>query len=326
IREAGADLDGSETFRLAVGQSLNVTVTISPLISGRHVLELILNLPGALEPTGNRAADTVQVCYPFAALQINEFLAQPLDQQSEFIELTGDFLIDLSGWGFSDNSDQMRRLPGIELQPGDYLVLAPDSLLFPLLPAGGLFAIPINGWPALNNGGDAIFVYDPTGKIIDSLIYDESWPLQLGRSLEKLNPGDVSATSNNWSAAVNPAGMTPGAVNSLYLPVRPEKSHVQYMPNPFSPDGDGHEDLLRVSFQLQFELAIIKLELFDLRGRRIACPAWNRPVAQSGYLEWDGKRSDGERTRIGIYLARFSARDQTSGKTWEDVQTVVVAR
>ncbi|MFH1851045.1 MAG: lamin tail domain-containing protein, partial [Candidatus Neomarinimicrobiota bacterium] len=46
IREAGADLDGSETFRLAVGQSLNVTVTISPLISGRHVLELILNLPG----------------------------------------------------------------------------------------------------------------------------------------------------------------------------------------------------------------------------------------------------------------------------------------
>jgi len=114
----------------------------------------------------------------------------------------------------------------------------------------------------------------------------------------------------NWSTAVNPEGHTPGEPNSIYIESPVIKGRVTYSPNPFSPDGDGHEDQIYIHYQLPYELAVLKLEIFDALGRNIANPYWNVPVAQERILIWDGKRKTGQRARVGIYVAKLTAADQ----------------
>jgi hypothetical protein len=45
-----------------------------------------------------------------------------------------------------------------------------------------------------------------------------------------------------------------------------------------------------------------------------------------GLLYWHGERSNGDPARIGIYIIKFEARDLSTGKSWEDIQTVVLAK
>ncbi|MCK5329982.1 MAG: hypothetical protein KAK01_01135, partial [Candidatus Marinimicrobia bacterium] len=92
------------------------------------------------------------------------------------------------------------------------------------------------------------------------------------------------------------------------------------------PDGDGQEDQLYIHYQLPYELAVLKLEIFDVLGRNIANPCWNVPVAQEGILIWNGNRKTGQRARVGIYVVKLTAADQRTGQVWEDVQTMVVAK
>ena len=61
-------------------------------------------------------------------------------------------------------------------------------------------------------------------------------------------------------------------------------------------------------------------------GRSIDTPYWNLHVAQEGILSWIGNRKNGEPARIGIYIIKFTAKDPAIGKTWEDIQTVVLAK
>jgi hypothetical protein len=63
-----------------------------------------------------------------------------------------------------------------------------------------------------------------------------------------------------------------------------------------------------------------------MTGRNIATPYWNVHFPQEGLLKWDGKRDDGNNARIGIYIVRLLAKDPTSGKVWEKVKTVVLAK
>ncbi len=53
---------------------------------------------------------------------------------------------------------------------------------------------------------------------------------------------------------------------------------------------------------------------------------WNVYFPQEGLLKWDGKRDDGSNARIGIYIVKVSAKDPASGKVWEKVKTVVLAK
>jgi hypothetical protein len=326
VEEADEEIADGEVPELPAGDMMVVSITVPPLAPGRHVLTVALQVPGDLNPDNNLAVDTVQVSYPFAAVVLNEFLAVPDTHQTEFIELISFSTLDLSGWGIGDATGVIRRLPPLIAPANTPVVIAADSSL--LLDNGNRFpgTVPLDGFPSLNNQQDALFLYDPTGTVIDSLRYDDSWPLRFGRSTEKFQPEYPSADPIRWAVAVNPAGMTPGAVNSVYFTALPERGSIDYSPNPFSPDGDGIDDVLIIQYNLPFEQAVAKLEIFDMVGRKIAAPIWNVHLPQAGVLTWDGKRSNGETARIGIYIVRFRAKDPLTGKTWENVQTVVLAK
>ena len=54
------------------------------------------------------------------------------------------------------------------------------------------------------------------------------------------------------------------------------------------------------------------MQIFDMAGRNIATPYWNVYFPQEGLLKWDGKRDNGNETRIGIYIVKISAKDPSS--------------
>ena len=83
---------------------------------------------------------------------------------------------------------------------------------------------------------------------------------------------------------------------------------------------------MTIRYQLPYEQAAVTLIIFDVTGRKIATPYWNQVSSQEGLLYWDGKRANGDPARIGIYIFKFEARDIGTGQSWEDIQTVVLAK
>jgi hypothetical protein len=49
-------------------------------------------------------------------------------------------------------------------------------------------------------------------------------------------------------------------------------------------------------------------------------------TAQENILTWDGRRTNGDLSRMGIYILKLTAKDQSGSKTWENVQTIVLAK
>ena len=121
-------------------------------------------------------------------------------------------------------------------------------------------------------------------------------------------------------------GSTPGMENSLAFDSLPIDGSVTLSPNPFSPNNDGLDDLLNLSYSLPFENSTLHVEVFDMAGRTIAQPFYNLNVGQNGVLFWDGLRTSGEIARMGIYLIKIIAKDHASGKEWMDIQTIVLAK
>lgn len=158
---------------------------------------------------------------------VNEIHYAPADNALEFIELlnTGPSPLDLCGYSFSDNRDQIVRIcEGQHLiQPDSFAVLARNSealiLAFPSLsfPAAPVFMPPT--WPPLNNSGDAVRVYNEFGDLIEEVSYTPAWGGQ-GAALERIDPAGPAHLPSNWATSTAPEKATPGTQNSRYAPDR----------------------------------------------------------------------------------------------------------
>ena len=161
---------------------------------------------------------------------------------------------------------------------------------------------------------------------MDSLRYNDTWPVAKSRSTEKYQLSAVSDHSENWGISVAGIGRTPGAENSLYFSSLPEKGQLNFTPNPFSPDGNGVDDFLTLEYALPFERAVVRWEVVDMSDRVIARPAYHIHAVQNGRLMWDGKQDNDASARIGIYVMKVSYKDESSSRLWESVQTVILAK
>ncbi|OGH58732.1 MAG: hypothetical protein A2725_03485 [Candidatus Magasanikbacteria bacterium RIFCSPHIGHO2_01_FULL_33_34] len=94
--------------------------------------------------------------YEVHEVVINEFLSDAFDEQVEFVELynNSQYVIDLTGWWIEEGSGKKSILGG-SVMAQDFFVLEH--------PKG-----------SLNNTGDIIKLFDPTGGLIDQVVYG-SW-------------------------------------------------------------------------------------------------------------------------------------------------------
>ena len=318
---------GTSVFpSIAVGDTLNYALEFGPLVSGYHGVELLLNIAGDENISNDVARDSILVSYDFGSVMLNEFLAIPDSTQTEFVELAAIDAVRMDHWAISDNSASLKKFSFSETSENQLMVLAADSTITAYLPDAAQWQIPNGGFPGLNNTSDGIYLFDMTGKVIDSLVYTPDWGIVENRSLEKYRSEFESGDSSRWAVAVNETGQTPGEKNSVYYEELSKSGQLILEPNPFSPDGDDFDDVLYIKYKLPFEYGLISIQVFDVMGRTIAVPYWNMYTAQENILTWNGKRDNGEPARMGPYIIKVKAKDTASGKTWEDIQTVVLAK
>ena len=299
---------------------------ISVLPSGGHTVFCILDVVYDANPENDIAAVEIAVRYPFGAVLINEFFHLPDSAESEFVELVSLEQVNLDHWMIMDESGSKGYLPDYDIDPYNYIIITRDTSMVETVPQESVILFPLPGLPGLNNLEETIYILDHTASIVDSLQYNDTWPMTQSRSTEKYRLSAVSNHSGNWGISVAGAGRTPGAENSLYFSSLPEKGQLNFTPNPFSPDGNGIDDFLTLEYALPFERAVVRWEVLDMSGRVIARPVYHIHAGQNGRLTWDGKQDNGASARIGIYVMKVSFKDESSSRLWESVQTVILAK
>ncbi|HEX8041620.1 MAG TPA: lamin tail domain-containing protein, partial [Chryseosolibacter sp.] len=155
---------------------------------------------------------------------VTEILADPSPQvgipAAEFVELYNRSAnpVQLDGWSLSDGVSTGVFSPFI-LLPGKYAIASSPASVSGFVPYGE--SVSVSNFPTLNNGADHLKLADPTGTFIDSVNYSSSWYRDVdkaegGWSLERIDPEDACADDLNWVASSDPAGGTPGKVNSVF--------------------------------------------------------------------------------------------------------------
>lgn len=85
-------------------------------------------------------------------------------------------------------------------------------------------------------------------------------------------------------------------------------SDLQVSPNPFTPNGDGRNDVTTVSFSLlRLTTATpVSLRIFDLAGRLVRHLDTELAGSSASRLQWDGRDDEGGLTPPGLYVFRLS--------------------
>jgi hypothetical protein len=152
--------------------------------------------------------------------------------------------VDISGWEFrdSDNTHQFKIPLNTVLAGSERYVLSADTALFSSrFPLVSNFAGPLGF--GLSSGGEAIRLFDETGRLYQSVVYDQDlpWPTSAnggGFTLELVDENGNLCDGNNWQAGC-PEG-SPG--KALILPcvtsgvpdISTHSSDFMVYPNPSS--------------------------------------------------------------------------------------------
>ena len=269
-------------------------------------------------------------------LLINEIMYSPEPQRSEWVELvnTAPFAQSLSGWSFGDGTgiaDTARRfhLADTLVEANGFVVLAADSTVFyENVPP----AVPIQVWGhapiTLNNNGDSLVLYDANGAPADRVDYRPSWGNgTTGFSLERVSTSSSSNDPLNWASSLDSTGATPGRVNSrTFLSSGAAADIITLEPNPFSPDGDGRDDILFIRYRLSQADSRLDLKIYDVRGREVRQLANNVAATFSGEILWDGKDAAGRDLPTGLYIVYLEALGKGGTRVQSAKRAVALAR
>lgn len=341
---------------------LSATLDSSGLLRGTEWLLTAGNLTDSSGiPAPIHSIPVAQQAEP-GDLVINEILYQPIadprdgiPDQSEYVEIYNrrGFAISLSNLILHDEPDETGRIWTIVPENSEFQWIAangyaviypePDDVLLSESRTGIYFDLPeqMNPYAVRMNrstlslpvGGRGLFLADSDLNVIDSVHYAPEWhnPNRVsvrGVSLERIDPDLPSDDPSNWSSSAANLGGTPGNKNSLYQQpgaVADEK-RITLSPNPFSPDDDGFEDRLFITYHFDDPDYLLRVRIFDRYGRLVRNLADNHPAGLNGSLIWDGLMDDGTRNRVGIYIIHLEAFNAVTSSRIVYRDTAVLAR
>jgi hypothetical protein len=322
--------------------SLVATLVWQAPSAGVHNLIARIVYAQDLRPGNNSVIFPLKVGYGERSLLINEIMYSPLPRQAEYVEIVnpGRADVDLFQWKLNDRPTTSGSVNTFTLSsahrvmhPGEYFVMGSDSTIFTLFPYlkttdSRLFRIVNSADLSFNSDGDDLVLRDPTGACVDSVPYRPSWHRAgvadyTGRALERISPSLNSNDPRSWSTCANGLGGTPGLANSIYASSLPTRSLLSVSPNPFSPDGDGHEDFTLVHYEVPLEVSTLRIRIYDVRGRLIRTLVTNEPTGATGTAVWDGLDDGKQKARIGMYVVLLEAINDLGGII-ETAKAVVV--
>jgi hypothetical protein len=309
--------------------------------SGERMLISVIDYDPDIRLSDNTIFFEIKNRFQKNTIVINEIMYQPKTGDTEYIELfnPGNDSIDICDWRITDFRDTIFSAKYVisnssfVIGSEEYLLVAFDLSIynrFSYLRDSNYKIIIKDGCLSLNNDGDNIILTDLTGEIIDSVHYFPSWHNPdiedvEGRSLERISPNLSSNDRRNWNTCANSLGGSPAIQNSLYTTIVPDNSSISFTPNPFSPDGDGYEDITIIHYELPSSTATIRLRIYDSSGRLVRTLAENEPSGSRGDVIWDGYNDNRNKARIGIYIVLLESLDSFGGTLKSTKSVVVVA-
>jgi len=265
----------------------------------------------------------LDVTVPIDTIFLNEVMAAPKNGETEWIEVynQGDSPVNLFDWNIVDSTGKSKGLVCEHsfVSGNGYAVISGGHLIYDVSEISPL--VIVDGFPALNNDGDVIKLFDFTGVLIDSMLYEDA---PSGYSFELIST-EMSGTVSGWDKCVDPSGETPGTLNSIHYSnvsvenVKKNKTiELSVSPNPFP-------DVITISYSLPFPLARIRLYVYDRRGRLVAKIRDTEESGSEWIGSWDG-RNNGARLSAGPYILNLEALNKHTGKVYIERKTIVIAR
>lgn len=290
-----------------------------------------IEIPSIIDCNGNSTSIMGTFVLPQIAekgdLIINEILHNTLVGGSDFIEVynNSDKYLDLFKWELANhNNDTVANNRVIEqnyiIAPNDYVVITRDSTFqlenYPSSVSNKFIQLP--SLPSYNNDSSTVYlIYD--NLIMDKVSYKSDWHFRLlnslrGVSLERHDPDGPSNAPSNWHSASETIGFaTPGGLNSQRINFNTEGT-LSLSSNTFSPDNDGFQDVLLISYQLSKSELVGKMVIFDDVGRPIKTLMNNHLLGNQGEVQWDGTTDNGVKASIGPKIIVFEAHDIETGE------------
>jgi hypothetical protein len=292
--------------------------------------------PKGATPGFHNANDSLR-SFQGGVLMVNELLYDPGDSASAFIEFYNASQSPISVTGFSA-AIGMKHLfyladTSTVLPPGVYYVLAEKHF------SPGIFSW-LNTYEyaqytgtdlGLSGAGASICVHDGKGNLIDSVYYLPTWQSGSGNSakqhsLEKISPTVSSNDSRHWVTCSAAEWSTPGKQNSVKSVPQLSGAALQFSPNPFSPDGDGFEDVTTISLTAPYSPAAVSITLFDDKGRKVRTLINNEQLAMPAAIVFDGKNDEKNFLRMGMYIVLVELSNPVDGRRESRKGVLVVAR
>jgi len=260
---------------------------------------------------------------------INEILPNPATGGSDFLELINptNNIYDLGNL-FLANVDSNDVPDQVNPITDQFIMLPNDLIVLTENPVDILarYSVPVPGniiemdLPTFGDkDGTAILMLSdfPAQLDLDRLDYSEDWHNPLldikdGVSLERISVLDETKNASNWRSASQTSNFaTPTGENSQSIEV-PENSEspFSFEQKRLSPDDDGFEDFLGITYQESEGDFLINIKIFDIQGRLVKELANNFSAGRQAFFRWDGDVEDGSKGRMGIYilwLERFSS-------------------
>jgi len=252
---------------------------------------------------------------------INEVLFNPKTGGDDFVELynRSNKILSLKRWAVNNTDKLVNKKTIIDSEylvyPNQYVGLTENinniSSNYPLTKIENF--IEVSDLPSFNNDIDTVILIDVNNTTIDRFDYTEDMHFQLlnnddGVSLERINPDGPSSDPNNFHSAAEAVGFaTPGYENSQYFKSRAPSGKVNIDPETFSPDNDGLNDVLNITYQFDAPGYVANVTIYDRNGRQIKQVANNELLGNKGSFIWDGISDENQKARIGIYVLLFEA-------------------
>lgn len=253
---------------------------------------------------------------------INEVLFNPFAGGVDFVELYNNtnVAIDLQGLKLSTRNDSLGLRSVCEISQSNLLFPPKSILAFTANPDGvsSFYAIPyperlvqMGKFPPLNNDQGRVVLLDNTLAVIDEFYYNEemhsAWLADVeGVSLERLSADGETNDARNWHSASSLAGFaTPGCENSQKEEQNGGEEKplsVELLSEVVSPNGDGNNDELIISFNTDEAGYLANVFVFDALGREVYRLMNNDLFGASDKVVFDLRKNNGEILPMGVYV------------------------
>lgn len=250
---------------------------------------------------------------------INEILFNPRPGGHDYIEIfnRGSSAVDASRLYLSNRNTAGQPASAVRIAdsrfniyPGEYIVVTEDPVtladIYNVKDPASVFTTP--SLPSYPDDKATAILMDPQGIILDEVNYRSDWHHKLiadaeGVSLERLDPSGPSENAGNWHSAASTAGYgTPGYTNSQATSASSAGATISVHQKIFSPDNDGVDDVLSISFNIEIAGFIANVHIYDVSGRQVRHLVRSELAGRNGNWHWNGLDDKQQLLPVGMYI------------------------